>query len=395
MKPIVPLNDLLGRVNTFHAQKVAMEQGHMPPEKDPQETTSPAVKKDDGDVASKQQLPDKVLSTSNTDGSSENNIPGTGDKGEASGDAPGVSDTTSVTADNSQQKQDEAVDNPVTAKIAGNGMNLAAGIAARLKAAGLGGGQATATQPATTAQPAGDKTAGQTPSADSVASDIQMDAGVYAKIASLVMKYDEGRQLVNNLAEREIGKEAALNLLAEAAQVEAQQLQAAEHQQKFASAVQKLASTATEDDISDIQRLSAVHVAGLSKCATDREKIAYMAGAEQAAGAMDSPDGMIPGEAGDQPPSMEEIANAVMALLEEGAIDPQTAEQILAMLGGAGGGAEAGGEEAALAAAAGGGEAAVPPAEVVGEEKAASIKTRVDNLSIVDQAVAHLFPETK
>ena len=103
---ILSLDELKSRITSFYQEKKA---AHMPPEQDPQETSAPTPVKDDGDDASKLVVPSEALSVQNSDGAAENNIPGTGDKGEASGDAPGVSDTTDVTADKSQQKSDDAV----------------------------------------------------------------------------------------------------------------------------------------------------------------------------------------------------------------------------------------------------------------------------------------------
>ena len=88
---ILSLDELKSRITSFYQEKKAsQEQGKMPPEKDPQETSPPTPVKDDGDSADKLVVPDQALSVTNTDGGAENNIPGMSE-GEASGSAPGKS----------------------------------------------------------------------------------------------------------------------------------------------------------------------------------------------------------------------------------------------------------------------------------------------------------------
>jgi hypothetical protein len=404
---ILSLDELKSRITSFYQEKKASAAaggndsgaGDEPSETDPQETTPPTPVKDDGDDASKLVVPDAALSVTNTDGSAENNIPGMV-AAEASGKAPGVSDTTDVTADKTQQKTDEAVDDPVTAKVANQGLTLAERIKQRLtkQATGAVPQQAAPQQAAPQQAAPQEKTA-----TEEVASDFDMNPDAYRKIASLVLGYEEGRELLDRLADREMGKQAAQQLIVEAEQLGAEEIRQEQAQSEEAQYIQKLASTATEDDVSDIRKIASVHSAAFAKYQTQHECAGYDYGTKQAAAAMDEGDGMIPGDTGEAP-SIEEIAEMVMALVQSGEIDPQTAELILAEIaGGAGGGMEGemppgaeGGmpasEEEAMAMAAAGG--AVPPeamAAMGGDPKMASSAKACDALSKTASIVDGLF----
>ena len=385
MDNILSLDELKSRISDYYTEKKAAD---MPPEQDPQETTPPNFVKDDGDDASKMVLPDAAVSATNTDGSAENNIPGMS-SGEASGKEPGKTETTDVTADNSKQKQDEAVSDPVTAKVATQGLTLAERIKDRLmgKSAGyeksdkdsdndgkkddsavLKGDQdklptdlkeKIIDKKEASEQVAEGSVVETEKSAEQVASDFDLEPDAYRKIAHLVLGYEEGRDMLDSLADKELGKQAAEQLIAEAEHLGAQEQQAYDEQQKQAAHIQELASTATEEDQKIMSKMAAVHQKATNALTYDFEKQAYDAGAEAAAGAADEEDGMIPGNEGEDV-SIEEIAEIVMAMVESGELDPQLAEAILAELAGAApGGEEAamgGGEEAAMMG--GGGEEA-------------------------------------
>jgi hypothetical protein len=418
---ILSLDELKSRITSFYQEKKASAAaggndsgaGDEPSETDPQETTPPTPVKDDGDDANLLVVPDQALSVTNTDGAAENNIPGQGkndgNKGEASGAAPGVSDTTEVTADMSKQKEDEAVSDPVTAKVATQGLTLAERIKDRLmgksaaeekedskedskKEKGL-----TAEQSEELPEALKDEI--KKGSSEEVASDFDMNPDAYRKIASLVLGYEEGRELLDRLADREMGKQAAQQLIVEAEQLGAEELRQEQAQSQEVQYIQKLASTATEEEFQAIRKIASVHNAAFAKYSTSHEQKGYDFGTKQAAAAMDEGDGMIPGDTGEAP-SIEEIAEMVMALVEAGEIDPQTAELILAEIAGGAGGAEGGmppgaeggmpaSEEEAMAMAAGGGE--VPPeamAAMGGDPKMASA---VESLSKVASVVDGMF----
>jgi hypothetical protein len=367
MDNILSLDELKSRISDYYTEKKAAD---MPSEQDPQETTPPNFVKDDGDDAGKMVVPEAAVSATNTDGSAENNIPGMSE-GEASGKAPGKTESTDVTADKSKQKEDEAVSDPVTAKVANEGLSLAERIKSRLmgKEAGYGKDEAKSEK----SDDKGDKKlskeqeeelpevlkeeikeSSSEKSAEEVASDFDMHPDAYRKIAHLVLGYEEGRDMLNTLADKELGKQAAEQLISEAEELGRQEHAQLEAHNKQAAYVQQLASTASEADVKAMQKMASIHGSAINKFEHDFEKQAYDAGAEQAAMAADEEDGMIPGNEGEDI-SIEEIAEIVMAMVESGELDPQMAEAILAELAG---GAPEGGDPAAM----GGEEAMMDPA---------------------------------
>ena len=380
---ILSLDELKSRITSYYQEKKASAAGgnasgagDEPSETDPQETTPPTPVKDDGDNAALLVVPEQAVSAQNSDGSAENNIPGAA---EASGAAPGTSETTGVTANTAQQKQDEAVDDPVTAKVANEGLTLAEKIKQRLM--GKQAAQPVAAQPV----------AAQEKSAtDEVASDFDMNPNAYRKIAGLVLGYQEGRDLLDKLADREMGKQAAQQLISEAEQLGAEEIAVERQRSKQAQYVNHLTNQATEEDVSAIRKMASVHQSAYGAYNTKYERFAYDAGAKQAAAAMDEADGMIPGDTGEEP-SIEEIAEIIMQMVESGELDPALAEQILAELAGGGGGMPAS-EEEAMAMAAGGGE--IPPeamAAMAGDPKMASSARTCDALSKAASVVDQLF----
>lgn len=361
MDNILSLDELKSKISSYYTEKKAAD---MPPETDPQETSPPNFVKDDGDDASKMVVPEAAVSATNTDGSAENNIPGMS-SGEASGKEPGKTESTDVTADKSKQKEDEAVSDPVTAKVATQGLTLAERIKDRLmgKSASEQEEKEDKKEKGLTAEQSKElpealkdeiKEGSNQKSSEEVASDFDMEPDAYKKIAHLVLGYEEGRDVLNTLADKELGKQAAEQLISEAEHLGVQEQQYAAEQAQQQEYIQKLASTATEADIKSMRKMAAFHNSEISKLAYDFEKQAYDAGAEQAAMAADEEDGMIPGNEGEDI-SIEEIAEIVMAMVESGELDPQMAEAILAELAG---GAPEGGDPAAM----GGEEAMMDPA---------------------------------
>lgn len=418
MDNILSLDELKSRISSYYTEKKAAD---MPPEQDPQETTPPNFVKDDGDDASKMVVPEAAVSTTNTDGSAENNIPGMG-SGEASGKAPGKTESTTVTADKSKQKQDEAVSDPVTAKVANEGLSLAERIKERLmgsKEAAYGKDEGKSDNDADNdgkkddsavlkgdqgklptdlkekiiakkeaseeaseevAEEASEEASEETEkSAEEVASDFDMEPDAYKKIAHLVLGYEEGREMLNTLADKELGKQAAEQLIAEAEHLGVQEVEYEKQASEQQAYVQQLAESATDEDKRIMQKMASVHQTAYEKFEYDFEKQAYDAGAEQAAMAADSEDGMIPGNEGEDI-SIEEIAEIVMAMVESGELDPQLAEAILAEL--AGGGEAMGGGEEAMMDPAMAEEMKAASAEV---EKAASLITETSEEEVAEE----------
>ena len=136
------LDDLKGRIASFYNEKKASEEvsdaakeaAHNVPETDPQEESAPGVVAHDGDSAEKTGLPAAGLSTQNSDGNAENNIPGKGGKGEASGKAPNGAGQGGHSAADGDSK-DEAVSSPTdpdVAKTASKAKQLADAIRTKL-----------------------------------------------------------------------------------------------------------------------------------------------------------------------------------------------------------------------------------------------------------------------
>ena len=168
--------------------------------------------------------------------------------------------------------------------------------------------------------------------AEELASDFDTEETAYHKIAELVLNYEEGRQMVNDLADREFGKEAAAQLIDEAQYIQSVQDEAAMSEAQGAQATEELLKSASEEDIKEMQKLAAVHGMNVSKMEYDFEQEAYDLGCKQAAMAMDA-GGEIPGAGGDV--SLDEVAAVIMQMVESGELDPQTAEAVLQQLAGA------------------------------------------------------------
>ena len=384
MSEVWSLESLKGRISSFYNEKQAAEkaaQGNMPSETDPQEKSAPGPEQHDGDSAEKTVLPAAGLETTNNDGAAENNIPG-GTSGEASGKEPNGAGEGGHSAADGDAK-DDAVSSPTdpnVAKTASKAKSLADSIREKLlnkdaghydsKAAEKGKKkeekEADVDKESTKADMAvGDRkelyskapelakaiekssneseeteeevSEEEKEAADieAVASDFEEDANAYQKIASLVMNYEEGRQLVTDLADRELGKQAAENLIKEAAEIEYMQQAFEEEQAKAASEVEDMLKEASEEDIKDIEKLMVLHGGAIESFETEEEKQAYDLGVKQAAAAMDAEGGELPMEGEDV--SLDEVAAVIMQMVESGEIDPQLAEAILAELAGADG----------------------------------------------------------
>ena len=334
------LENLKQRISAFYNEKQASEgvsAGSVIPDteainiKDPQESPTPQggePLKHDGDDASKQALPPASLTTTN-DQKGKNNIPG-GQSGEASGKAPNGAGEGGHSAKGGDSK-DEAVSSPTdasvakTSSVAAKAQNLAAAIRSDLF------GQKEATE--VVAEEAVVEVAEESKEAtEELAGDFETEENAYHKIAELVLNYEEGRQMVNDLADREFGKEAAAQLIDEAQYVQSIQNEVAMSEAQGAQAADELLKSASEEDVQEMQKLAAVHGMNVNKMEYDFEHEAYDLGCKQAAMAMDA-GGEIPGGGGDV--SLDEVAAVIMQMVESGELDPQTAEAVLQQLAGA------------------------------------------------------------
>ena len=401
------IEDLKGRIASFYNEKKASEEASEEtkeaakndpvPETDPQEENPPGVEKHDGDSADKTVLPSKGLETQNADGIAENNIPGKGGKGEASGKAPNGAGEGGHAASDGDSK-DEAVSSPTdpsVAKTASKAKQLADAIRDKIlnkeaKRKCAEGEEKEADEDKEAKPLVGnqdklpedikDEIKAANGGVEAIAGDFDESKNAYLKIANLVMQHEDGRQMVSNLADREFGRAAAENLIKEAEELEMYEQAVAQEEQQTEAAAAELLKSASEEDVSDIAKLIKIHSNNIGKYETEAEKQAYDLGCKQAAMAMDAggempmgPEAAMGGEmpmgeeggegAGMEDVSLDEVAAVIMQMVESGEIDPAMAEQILAELAGADGGME-GGEELPPE------EGALPPEDV---EKMASI----------------------
>jgi hypothetical protein len=349
---IMSLESLKERISSFYSEEKQAANGNPDNEaisgiKDPAEQGGASdPQKHDGDDAGKQNLPAAGLSNSNTEG--ENNIPG-GTSGEASGKEPNGAGEGGHSASDGDSK-DEAVKTPTdpnVAKTANKAKNLADAIRASLgidedseKSA-----EHEESDPFNSEEKAAEEKAAEEQTPEEIASDFAQEQDAYRKIATLVMDYEEGRQLVNELADREFGKEAASQLINEADYVSAVEQEVAAAEMEGAYAAEELMKNASEEDIADMQKMAVIHTDAASKLEYDFELEAYDAGAKQAAAAMDA-GGELP--MGGEGTSLEDVAAVIEQLVASGQIDEQTAAQILQELaGGEMGGMPPGAEEEA------------------------------------------------
>jgi hypothetical protein len=277
-------------------------------------------------------------------------------------------------------------------KLASNFMENAKTLREKL-ASGNWSGQVTPPAAAPVAAPTKTATAADLP-ADFVPGNIHL------KIAAHLLETEQGRMLTTTALEEVLGKEAAAELV-KAATSEQQQFEKAYLVEKLAAAEQaeKYAASyaARLEQEAAVENMIKQATAGMSgaEAATYREKVATSAqiisraesafsenpdalaaftygvigahkyaaameaGADPAAAMADPAAGGPPPEAGgdpaaaggEAPPSPEEIANALMELVQAGVITEEQAEQLLqAVAGGGEGGApppEGGGDPAA------------------------------------------------
>lgn len=186
---------------------------------------------------------------------------------------------------------------------------------------------------------------------EGIASEFQFTDDFHIKLASEILKTEEGRRYADGVLRKSLGAEVASNIVKQAFEVEQAYQEELNYRHSAEYQAQMLFKQASVEDKEVIIKLAKAHSANRNKYETDIEKIAYDQGAMEAAMLMDAEsEGMIPEEGGDV--SIEEIIAVIDQLVAEGAIDPAMAEELLQVLAaeelGAAGGLDPLAEEAAL-----------------------------------------------
>jgi len=272
-------------------------------------------------------------------------------------------------------------------KVASNFIESAKALREKFASGSWSGAAAPAPAPAATPAAAPAKTA--------AATDLPADfvpGNIHLKIAAHLLETEQGRMLTTTALEEVLGKEAAAELVKEATSEQQQfekaylveKLAAAEQAEKYAAAyAQRLEQEAA---VENMIKQATVGMSG-EEATAYREKVATSAqiisraeaafaenpdalaaftygvvgahkyaaaveaGADPAAAMADPEAGGDPAAAGPEaPPSPEEIANALMELVQAGVITEEQAEQLLQAVAGGGAGGpppEAGGDPAA------------------------------------------------
>ena len=198
------------------------------------------------------------------------------------------------------------------------------------------------------------------------------------KLAFAICDTEGGFEAVEPILLKHAGQEEARELMRKAASEYDQFVQLSEYlreeeMQKLAyeaqsiQAVDELLKNASVEEREQIFKVANTHEKNIAEYDEDLLKIAYMAGAGDAATMMDAEDAAPEGEEAGLPgaaqgePSIEEIVQLLDAMVASGEIDEATATQVVEQLAGVGGeeaamGGGGGEEEAMMAAMGGGGE---------------------------------------
>ncbi len=284
---------------------------------------------------------------------------------------------TDVPSTQNGDKKDDAANSPTVdlSKIATD----ARSIAARIKAVGVPKSATAAKQTA--------------PTKIAAASDLpaQLGADYLVKLATEILRSEEGVRFAEQVLTKSAGAETARNLLQMAqaqhdeyvkeAQAQAEwQKSAAAQEQAFNEALDELYKNASTEERAQMDKIASVHSAALDKITDPIEKAAYQQGAMDAAsmaqsqGGDPAAEGQLPGGE-DGPASLEQIVQILQQAVQAGEIDPQTAEAVLKDLAGQAGGGDAGapapGGDAGGAMPPGGPEAGAPPDAGASPEAAA------------------------
>jgi hypothetical protein len=225
--------------------------------------------------------------------------------------------------------------------------------------------------------------------AETKAEKVELGADAHIKLAQAILEDEENYAVADRMLKRKMGADAAQDLLKAAAESSAiakeqrEQAQFIEYMNKHASEDEKaqfqaavmlaeFEKSASAEEKEKFQKIASAYQAGLEKCASDLEKKAFEAGAQDAALGMEAGMEAAPAE-GEMPGGemgVEDLMALIMAAVESGEIPPEVAEQLLmALEAEAGGGAPAeGGDPAAEGA---------PAEEAAPEEKMASLSDKL------------------
>lgn len=203
----------------------------------------------------------------------------------------------------------------------------------------------------------------------------QVDPAFHLKLASVILKYEEGVKMAQDLMEREAGAEVAADLIKAASMMEEQFQALAAAEAEGEEAAREYLKQASNTEFAEVIKYASVHQAALAELPTEMEREAYKQGAMAAAGMGEA--GMMGEQLPPEAPNPDDVSDGdieqvLAAMVQSGQLPPELAEQILTALAGggdpaaagggdpmaaAGGAMPPGGDPAAAAAAAGG----IPP----------------------------------
>lgn len=220
--------------------------------------------------------------------------------------------------------------------------------------------------------------------------DMVLTTDVMAKVAAIALSTDEGVKAIEDILLKQAGAEAANKVFEFLAQQSDMAQKQAEYDQGVADAAAlidlqiyeagvKAGSAGNADADADM-----FFKLGQAAADASLEGAGSVPGGEEAAGAMGAPaEGVegAPAEGGGEELSIEDIAQALQSLVEDGTLQPEEAEEVIQALMGEGGegGAEAGAEGAPAEGAA---EAAAEPMPEAGGKiaSAADLLTAIQAL---------------
>lgn len=203
------------------------------------------------------------------------------------------------------------------------------------------------------------------------AEEFEMPYDAYVKLAHTILTVEGGMDCAHRLIKEAKGAETANALLDNALVAQAQlEKAAAAHAQGAGLVDQIFAGCKTQAEAEQVVKIASAHkeqISVIEKQAGDAEsaeleKLAYAAGAMDAA-AMQEGEGELPGGESEEA-SPEDFLAVIQQLVDSGQLPPEVAEQLLAELQGGAGGEAAGGEGA-------------EEAEETEEEKSAAAKDPV------------------
>jgi hypothetical protein len=179
----------------------------------------------------------------------------------------------------------------------------------------------------------------------------------------VILSTEDGRKFAQQELERAMGMAQAEDIIKTAMFMEQQAAELIEAEETGALAAQEFWKSASAEEKEHIIKVANTHQAAIGKLEFDFEKMAYDAGAADAAGMYDqggmaeqppgggaggmpgggAAGGMPGGAGGGEQVSDEEVAQVLQYLIQNGEIDEPTAMQIMQQLQGGGAGGAGGG----------------------------------------------------